>query len=71
MKKRNDKSRERHLALKNGSDDFIRIAKEVESRTDFRWSSGMGDENYYGVDGLAYTHYEDAIYSTAEKMGIK
>ena len=70
MRRTNNLSRERHLALKNGTEEFRRIAKEVESKSDFGWTSGMGNDNYYSANGLAFETYERAITHTAKRLNI-
>ena len=51
----------KHYELKNGTKEFREQAKLAEKIMPIRYTSGMGSENYFSVNGSAFDHYEDAV----------
>lgn len=68
--KNNDLKYKKRLTLENSDDAFKEIAEKVERISPIGWTSGLGNENYYFAEGLAYDSYKEAVNDIAERNGI-
>lgn len=68
--KNNNLKYQKELTLKNASKEFIELAKKVEKLSPIGWTSGLGQDNYYKSNGLAYDSYTEAVNDLAKRLKL-
>lgn len=66
--KNNDLRYQRNQTLRNSGEEFREKASNIEKQSPIGCTSGMGNENYYFNNGVAYNSYEEAVNHVGERL---